>query len=167
MLSDLGVTIACQLLQKRRHHMHSTCLVQDACPNSFGSLEEKSFNYRKQAVGSTKVVDAPVIQGSMACRTSAPVRPMITPTRWSCSASVKYSANSGHSSCSSARTCCSRDARVAAVSRCSRAACCDASASVVDARIAARACRTAQFALVHRLLSTCQSGQFTGLKRPP
>jgi hypothetical protein len=34
--------------------------------------------------------------------TSAPVLPMITPTRLSCSAMLKCSANSGHSSCSSA-----------------------------------------------------------------
>ena len=38
----------------------------------------------------------PVTQGSMACRTSAPVLPTICPTKCSCSCSVKCSAKSGH-----------------------------------------------------------------------
>ena len=131
----------------------------------------------------------PVTQGSMACRTSAPVLPTICPTRCSCSCSVKCSAKSGHTctnnlllkptgipekgcrygdstyrvltqaphppmshqpftaraglftSCSSARTCCSMDARVAAVSRCSVAACLRASRGPWLPLIAFIACR--------------------------
>mmetsp|Transcript_30927 Transcript_30927/g.80620 ORF Transcript_30927/g.80620 Transcript_30927/m.80620 type:complete len:279 (-) Transcript_30927:85-921(-) len=56
----------------------------------------------------------PEIQGSRACRTCAPVRPMITPTKYCCSSVEKCSVKRGHSSASSARMWVSRDARTAA-----------------------------------------------------
>lgn len=56
----------------------------------------------------------PVIHGSSACSTVAPVLPMITPTRYCCSSVLKCSEKRGHSSASSARMWVSREARMAA-----------------------------------------------------
>jgi hypothetical protein len=50
---------------------------------------------------SSRVME-PCTHESMVVSTSAPVLPMMTPTRLSCSAMEKCSAKSGHSSCSSA-----------------------------------------------------------------
>ena len=111
----------------------------------------------------SSAVHEPVTQGSMAWSTSAPVRPTITPTRCCCSASVKFSANSGQSSCSSARTCCSRLARVAAVRRASAAAAPRASASVAapatrrkTAAISSNSCASCWWSSVYAWL-TCRS----------
>jgi len=91
-------------------------------------------------LGTASPQSSPVTQGSMACSTSAPVRPMIMPTMSCCSSTLKFSANNGHSSCSSPVTCSNRVARIAAHMRCSLAAWVRSSTRSVLPRILLNTC---------------------------